>query len=185
VGIAVILAAAIAVAAVELGRSGTRASGARAIDGHPGPTLADPLADAQTMTLAAAQSALGVSVPLPSTSTVQPADVGTVWESDGTPTIVALTYPSQGLIIYYTRPAIEGADPTRWFQVEAAQLQAKVFELNGTTPALVIAQNSDQTGANFGVVAFEVDGTEVDVRGHTDEASLEAIAQSILAQWPV
>lgn len=136
------------------------------------------------MTLAAAQSALGVSVPLPSTSTVQPADVGAVWESDGTPTAVALTYPSKGLIIYYTRRAIEAPNPTRWFEREAAQLQAKVVELNGTT-ALVIAQNSDQTGANFGVVAFEKDGTEVQVRGHTDEATLQAIAQSILTQWPV
>jgi hypothetical protein len=179
--IAVILVAAIGFGAVELGRSGTRASAA----GPPGPTLADPLADAQQTTMAAARSALGVSIPLPSTSSVQPADVGAVWETGGTQTIVALTYPAKGLIIYYTRPAIEGHHPTKWLQREAAQLKAKVVQLHGTTQALVVAQNSDSTGANSGVVAFVVNGTEVQVRGHTDEASLEAIAQSILARSPV
>ncbi len=58
------------------------------------------------------------------------------------------------------------------------------MQLNGTTPALVIAENSDQTCRNFGVVAFVVNGTEVQVRGRTDQATLGAIAQSILSRWP-
>lgn len=184
VAIAAVLVAAIAFATVELARPGAHPPATGIVQGPPGPTLADPLADAQQTTMAAARSALGVSVPLPSTSAVKPADVGAVWESGGTPAMAALTYPSQGLIIYFTRPALHVADQTKWYQLEAAQVHGKVVELNTATPALVIAQNSDMTGANFGNVAFVVNGTEVQVRGHSDEATLEAIAQSILTQWP-
>jgi hypothetical protein len=182
--IVAVLAGTIAFATVELARPTARASRVTGIQGPPGPTLAEPIADAQKTTLATARSALGVAAPLPTTSAVRPADVGAVWESGGTPTIMALTYPSQGLIIDYTRPAVPSADQEKTYQQVAAEVNGNVIELNGTTPALEIAQNSDMTGANFGVVAFVVNGTEVRVMGHTDGATLEAIAQSILTQWP-
>jgi hypothetical protein len=54
-----------------------------------------------------------------------------------------------------------------------------VIDLNGI-PGLATAQNSDQTGQNFGAVEFVVDGTQVDVVGHYDEATLEAVSQSIV-----
>jgi hypothetical protein len=43
-----------------------------------------------------------------------------------------------------------------------------------------VRENSDQTRANFGVVAFEVNGSEIRVMGHNDDATLETIAESIL-----
>lgn len=54
-----------------------------------------------------------------------------------------------------------------------------MIQLNGT-PAWVLPQNSDDTGANFGAVLFEVNGSEVRVMGHNDDATLEGIARSIL-----
>jgi hypothetical protein len=47
-------------------------------------------------------------------------------------------------------------------------------------PALVIRQDSDQTGHNFGVVIFNLDGSEVRVMGHADRAMLEVLALSII-----
>jgi hypothetical protein len=185
--IAAILGAVVAFVAVQLARPGARASGPVIVHGPPGPTLADPLAaPGRQMSMAAAVSALGVSVPLPTTSAVQPADVGAVWEgSYGGSRNMAVTYPAQGLIIYYNRLGFNVTDPSPMYQQDAAQIpSAHVVQLNPTTPALVIAQNSDMTGANFGVVAFVVNGIEVQVRGHTDETSLQAIAQSILTHWP-
>ncbi len=182
-GIAVILAAAIGFAAVQLalpgGRAAARCERLRAAGGPTGgtgptgPTVAEPLsAPAKQMTMAAARSAFGVSVPLPDTPVVRPADAGAIWEGplSGMGKEMKVTFPSKGLMIFYRRPAIH-PEPN--------------VELNGTTPALVIAENSDDTCANFGVVAFVVHGTQVEVMDHTDQASLEAIAQSILARWPV
>src|SRR5436190_9893090 len=85
-----ILAGGIAFATVELARPGARATRVGVAQGPNGPTLADPIAAAQKTTIAAARSDLGVSMPLPSTSAVRPADLGTVWDSPGTPTVVAL-----------------------------------------------------------------------------------------------
>lgn len=184
--IAAVLGAAIAFVTVQLARPDGRVSvGHAAIQGPPGPTVAQPLANAKQTTMAAAESALGVSVPLPNTSLVSPAEAGAVWEgtTDGG-TTMAITFPSQGIVVGYNRPSAL-TDPAQAYQQDAVQIpSAKFVELNGATPALVIAQNSDDTGANFGVVAFVVNGTEVRVMGHTDEAALEAIAQSLLARWP-
>jgi hypothetical protein len=98
---------------------------------------------------------------------------------------MAVTFPSQGMIVDYTRPA-PYSDPGAEYARATAALPSsrQVVQLNGTTPALVVAENSDDTGANFGLVEFQLNGTEVAVMGHTDAATLEAIAQSILAHWP-
>jgi len=184
--IAGLAGAAIAFAAVQLARPVRHPVASGVIQGAPQPTLANPLdAPAKQMTLAAAESALGVSVPLPNTSAVRPADLGAVWEGSwtyGTSRTLALTYPSQGFIIYFHQPAPPVPD---LYQREAAEVpSAQVIQLNGTTPAFVAPQNSDTAGTNFGVVAFSVDGTNIEVRGHTDLATLEDIAQSLLTQWP-
>ena len=190
--IAAILAAAIAFTTVQLARPDAHAkvksgikSGKGVIQGPPGPTLDQPLdvPPAKQMTMAAALSALGVPVYLPNTTAVQPAGAGAVWEGEaGESKTMAVTFPSQGLIVYYMRP-VPYADPAAGYKDVADGLpSSKVVELNGTTPALVIAENSDDTGANFGVVAFEMKDVEVRVMGHKDEATLEAIAQSILAR---
>src|SRR5436853_7328005 len=78
--LAAILGAAIAFATVQLARPGAPATEAGGVQGIPGPTLSDPLAAPATQTtMAAAVSAMGVSVPLPSASAVQSAQVGAVW----------------------------------------------------------------------------------------------------------
>lgn len=63
----------------------------------------------------------------------------------------------------------------------AKGLPASVVDLKGT-PALVIRQDSDVTGRNFGVVIFKRSGAEVRVMGHNDQATLEALARSIINQ---
>jgi hypothetical protein len=198
VGIAVVVVAAIVFAAVQLalpgGRAATRCERLLAAGGPTGPstgptgpTVAEPLsAPAKQMTMAAARSAFGVSVPLPDTPAVRPADAGAIWEGtlSGVGTM-KVAFPSKGLMIFYRRHALY-RDPTQEYQQIAGQMSdARFVELNGTTPALAITENSDDTCANFGSVAFVMNGTEVLVFDHTDQASLEAIAQSILARWPV
>ena len=145
------------------------------------PTLAHPLNDGQQTTLAAASAAWGTPLVLPSTALVQPSDAGSVWATTtgSKEAAVAVTFPSQGLIVQYLQPA-PFSDPQTGFQQMAQGIAgAEEIDLNGT-PALAIPQNSDNTGQNFGVVAFQADGGEVAVMGHKDSATLERVAQSIL-----
>ncbi len=58
-----------------------------------------------------------------------------------------------------------------------------LIDLKGL-PALAIDQNSDDTGQNFGVVAFTVGSTEIRVFGHHDQTTLASVATSILDQIP-
>ena len=72
------------------------------------------------------------------------------------------------------------ADPASHFKGLSADLAgSQLVQLNGTTPALYIPAN-DGSGTNG--VDFEADGVEINVDGNSDEATLEAISQSILAQ---
>ena len=152
----------------------------------PGPaTIAHPLpAWATQTTLSAAPSELGTSFTLPNTSGLQSSDAGPVWIASvpGATTTVAVTYPSQGMILEYTHP-VPYSDPATAYPRIAKEFRDadQVIDLGGK-PALTIKQNSDQTGANFGVVMFVVGGTEVRVLGHSDETTLQAVAQSILAR---
>jgi len=99
---------------------------------------------------------------------------------------MAVTFPSKGLFIQIRRPSQWPADPTpEWRDLAATSKAAHVVELNGTTPALVVDENNaDSTGVSYGTVVFVVNGTEVRVHDQTDDATLEAIAQSLLTQWP-
>lgn len=190
--IAAIVAAGIAFVAVQLARPHTRVAGPAAgwaPQGPPRATVAQPLAGpAKKTSMAAATCALGVSVPVPRTSAVQPADEGAVWElttAHGTEVDMAVTFPSKGLFIQYRRPSPWGPNPTEaWGKLAATLDSARVVELNGTTPAIAIDQNSDDTGENYGAIAFVVNGTEVRVLDHANYATLSDIAQSLLAQWP-
>lgn len=143
-----------------------------------------------------ATAAFGGPLAVPSTSAVQPSDVGPIWKSGGSSgtgssaagispaTVVAITFPSKGILVEYSRPVPDpGSDQASSLRGLSAEIaSSKVVQLDGTTPALYIPENSDRTGVNFGVILFETNGTEVRVLGHNDEATLEAIAQSILAQ---
>lgn len=152
------------------------------------PTLANPLpAFAEQTTLADASAELGIPLVLPNTTLVQPADAGPVWvaslhDKAGNPvvTTVAVTFPSRGVIVEYTRPAPSDGSAAH-FQAMAqgmvspggAQI-AQVISLSGGVPAFAVQQNSDETGHNFGEIIFNVGGSEVRVMGHTDRTTLES-----------
>lgn len=163
----------------------------------PLPSVAQPLPAfaAKQTTLASAQAALGQTVVLPQTTVLTPSDAGPVWmdsltnqETGVTTTNVAVTFPAQGMIIGYTRPAPSDGSAAH-FQAMAKSMpspsgasEGQVITLNGGVPALAVQENSDDTGANFGSIIFNVGGAEVEVMGHNDQATLEALAQSILAR---
>lgn len=163
----------------------------------PLPTLAHPLPlfAAKQTTLSDATATLGTPIVLPNTSLVQSSDAGPVWldslhDKEGNPVVtnVAVTFPSQGVIVGYTRPAPSDGSAAH-FQAVAQSMpspsgvsEGQVITLNGGVPALAVQQNSDDTGHNFGSVTFNMAGSEVSVIGHNDRATLESLARSILTQ---
>jgi hypothetical protein len=160
----------------------------------PLPSVARPLSlpSAKETTLADAQVALGQQVVLPQTVVMGPSDAGPVWvasltdQAGVTTTTVAVTFPTQGMIMVYTRPAPSDGSAAH-FQAMARSMpspsgasEGQVISLGGGVPALAVKENSDDTGANFGAVIFNVGDTEIRVMGHNEQATLEGIAQSIL-----
>lgn len=175
-----LLAAGLAFASVQLARPSSGHTTTLAPE-LPGPTLSRPLLPpAHQVALADATKAFGAPVVLPNTALVQPSGAGPVWVGGNSAgTTVAVTYPSQGVMVIYIRPA-SFSDPVATYQGFTQSLpESQVIQLNGT-PAWVLPENSDDTGANFGAVLFEVNGSEVRVMGHNDNTTLEGIAQSIL-----
>lgn len=149
-------------------------------------TLSQPLPPfGKQVSMADASSGLGTSVTLPNLALVSPADAGSVWmaslqgPSGERSVSVAVTFPSQGLIIRYSRPPIP--DPQSNFENFVQDSPgSQVVSLNGGVPALAIAQLPD--GSNWGSIEFVAGGTNIVVMGHDDEATLQSVAQSILAQ---
>lgn len=95
-------------------------------------------------------------------------------------TDVAVTFPSRRVIVEYERPAPSNGSAAHFQAVAEGFNQAKVVRLGGGVPALVMKQNSDSDGHNFGAIIFNMTGTEITVLGHNDEQTLEASALSIL-----
>lgn len=159
------------------------------------PTLAHPLPSfAEQTTLGDATATLGAPIVLPNTSLVQPSDAGPVWvaslnDEQGKPavTTVAVTFPSRGVIVEYTRPAPSDGTAAHFQAMAQGMVSpdgtqiARVVSLNGL-PALAVQQNSDETGTNFGAIIFNLAGSEIRILGHTDQATLETSALSILNQ---
>jgi hypothetical protein len=150
----------------------------------PGPalTLGRPLGlNGTQMSLANAASELGGAVILPNSSTVSASDAGPVWAASGSDgeVAVAVTFPKQGLIVQYQRPV--PSDPVSYFQsIVKDSPGSKVVYLNGSVPALSIPELPD--GSNWGAVQFVSGGAVVAIMGHTDEATLEGVANSILSR---
>jgi hypothetical protein len=153
------------------------------------PTVAHPLPAslAKETTLAAAPAALGGPVVLPDSAQVGPSDVGPVWvasltdqQTGDATTTVAVTFPSQGMVVEYTRPAPSDGTASHLQAVASGVPTGQVITLADGTPALTVQPNSDETGKNFGVIIFNVGDTELRVMGHNDLATLRAVAQSIL-----
>jgi hypothetical protein len=159
------------------------------------PTLAHPLLEGRQVTLSDAAASLGTPIALPNTTLVQPSDAGPVWinslhdkEGNTVVTHVAVTFPSQGVIVGYTRPAPSDGSAahfqamTKSMPSPSGASEGRVITLSGGVPALAVQQNSDDTGHNFGAIVFNMGGSEVGVIGHYDEATLQAMAVSILDQ---
>ena len=151
----------------------------------PPPTLTHPLPPgAKELSLADAAATLGAPVVLPDTSLVSASDAGAVWLQDMQPhwVSVAVTFPGPRLIVDYLRPTQYPESPLALYQDETKTLPgSSVVDLNGV-PGLAVAQDSDQTGGNFGSIEFVLGSTQIDVLGHYDEAKLQAAAQSIVDQ---
>lgn len=149
-----------------------------------GPTLAHPLVCAHRTTLAAASADLGAPVILPNSALVKPSDAEAAWTSpmdkQSVEKTVAVTFPSQGVIVQYTRPAPSNGSAAHFQAVAQGIPMAKVIRLAGGVPAMAVKQNVDQTHANFGLIAFNVGGSEIRVMGHYGRATLQRVAQSIL-----
>ena len=144
------------------------------------PTLEQPLHDrgARQVSLSAAARALGRAFVLPDTPQVGPSDVGSVWmnqlHGDETQTAVAVTFPSQDLIINYERPA--PPDPFAYFQATTKETPNSKLIWLGSTPASYNPGSPDYWAA----IEVIVGGATIGVLGHTSEASLQAVAQSIV-----
>jgi hypothetical protein len=111
-------------------------------------------------------------------------------DKEGNPVVtnVAVTFPSQGVIVGYTRPAPSDGSAAH-FQAMAKSMpspsggsEGSVITLTGGVPALAVKENSDDTGHNFGAIIFNMAGSEVRVMGHSGRATLESLALSILTQ---
>lgn len=144
-------------------------------------TMAEPLPGWE-VSMGDARKALGGPIVLPDTPQLTSSDVGAVWmnqQSDGegnTETGVAVTFPSQGLIVQYRRPPIPNSLAYVRDRVKGAP-GSQSISLNGV-PAFEIPQ--DPGGSNWGSIEFVAGGTTIAVIGHSSEESLQAIAQAIL-----
>ena len=94
-------------------------------------------------------------------------------------TVVAVTFPSQRVIVEYTRPAPSNGSAAH-FRAVGQGVNGQVIRLGGRVPALAIMQNSDMTRANFGTIIFNVGDSEIRVMGHYRRDTLQRVAQSIL-----
>jgi hypothetical protein len=182
--------AAVAFGAVELTRPGvqqdTTTQGPSGPLGPPPTTLARPLGAAGVqVSLAQATTMFGSPLALPNTPVVRPSEMGPVWAFSVTGgTTVAVTFPSKGVWVSYDRaapgdPASQIDPATHYKDMATAFAGSQLVRLNRTTPAIYVPAN-DGSGTN--AVDFEANGAEIEVYGNNDEATLAAIAESILAQ---
>jgi len=184
-----LISAAVAFGAVELTRSSIQPNTKAVAQRGPGPpaaaTVEHPLLIGTEVSMAEATKTFGSPLALPSTSAVQPADVGPVWMSSvAGGTTVAITFPAKGVWVLYDRAAVgdpaSQVDPaTHYKDMATAFAGSELVQLDGTTPAIYMPAN-DGSGTN--AVDFEAKGAEIHVRGNNDEVTLEAIAESILKQ---
>jgi hypothetical protein len=155
------------------------------VAGLPGPTVAQPLPSGKRVSLAAASAAIGPALVVPDTSVLASSDTGPVWLFSNLDSVIAaVTFPRQGVFVEYSWPAAY-SDPQAGYRslVQDNGPNFHLIDLNGD-PALAIDQNSDDTGQNFGVVAFTAGSTEVAVYGHDDQSTLASMAASILDRMP-
>lgn len=141
--------------------------------------------------LADASSTLGAPVVLPDTDAVHPADAASTAEteclsapSEAVPCQVTVGFPTLAkyyvpLTIRYLRPV--QADPEALYRNIAKEVKgAKIVQLGGVSALFV--PGSGITYPSW--IEFVAGGTDVTVQGIDDEATLEAMARSILDRTP-
>lgn len=143
--------------------------------GRPLPTAASQVS------LAHASSVLGAPVTLPDSAQASSSDVGAVWTSRLTHSeageSIAVTFPSQGFAVRYTRPAY--SDPLADYESYVQNTPtAQVVYLDGV-PALTDTSTRPD-GSTWGFVEFVDHGTVIAVMGTASETILQAAAKSIL-----
>jgi hypothetical protein len=146
--------------------------------------------------------AVGVPVALPMTSLVQPTDahsataericpVVSVTGIDGT-CFVLVRFPAQSLTVEYDRPTGQPgpagfAADVQTMKKEATRHpgsgRADLLDLNGV-PAMFMTGDYTFGAKGTASIHFIVGETAVTISGHRDEATLQALAQSILARMP-
>lgn len=141
------------------------------------PNLAKPLIDARAMTVAAAQSAAGYMIPMPTSASAGRRTLTKVWESRNRE--VALVFAG-GKVTLLIRPAAY-ADPAAWFRkiVHESPGSAAVGRVKGQ-PAVVIQPNTDPYGPNPAWVEFYQNGLDFNVISTIyDTRTLLSIAESV------
>jgi hypothetical protein len=198
VGTVVVVIACVAAIAVggvavyeHVGQHHTPVAGSHAVVSRmPGPpfSVSSPLYHGQVVSLAAASTAVGQQLPTPTLAAANPSAMGKVFEaqtvddSGATDTYVAVTYPSDSLVVEYESPVY--FDPATIYHAWVNETPANLAGLAsvgqvGTHPALILQENKDATGSNPASVEFLVNGLKVDVIGYQSAATLLTIAQSI------
>jgi hypothetical protein len=148
------------------------------------PTVDRPLPGASQVPLAQAANVLGASLTLPNSTRASSADVGAVWSSRAAHSpvgeSVAVTFPSQGFAVRYTRP-VPYPDPLANYESYVqSNPSAQVVHLDGVPTLTDTSSRAD--GASWSFVEFVSHGTMIAVMGTADQSSLQNAAQAILTQ---
>lgn len=184
----VVLVTAVVLAGATAGVIGVLATG-----GHGAKTVGGPEALSngpdngswKTIPLAEASAALGAPVRLPNTDLVQPSDAAQqarTADCSASSCAVYVSFPAQALGISYTHPSPFGDPSAQWeADVRTAgshHARVQLLDLNGTPGDYV-----DYPGVKR-LVEFVAGGTWIVVSAEYNEATLEAVAQSIVDQAP-
>lgn len=143
-----------------------------------------PVPGAKQVSMSDAEAAFGGPIALPNTAQASPSDVGVVWMARGrgdakgeTQTTVRVTFPSEGLIVAYERPAIP--DPLAFIQQSVKDIPATHMIYLSGVPAWVLPELPDDP-LSWDSIEFVTGGATVFLFSHTGVASLQPVAQSII-----
>jgi len=136
------------------------------------------------VSLAQATDVLGAPLILPDLPGVSSADIGAVWSSRAAHSSigesVAVTFPSQGFAVRYTRPVPYKDALVDYESYVRSTPSAQVVYLDGVPTLTDTSRRAD--GSSWSFVEFVSHGTMIAVMGTADEPTLQDAAQSILTQ---
>ncbi len=176
-------AAVIAAVSLTDGRTPANQLGSSALGVSSLPTVARPLpAGSSQVSLGRAANVLGASLTLPDSA--QAPGVGAVWSSRAAHSpvgeSVAVTFPSQGFDVRYTRP-VPYQDPLANYESYVHSTpSAQVVYLDGVPTLTDTSSRPD--GSTWNSVEFVSHGTMIAVIGTADQSTLQNAARSILNQ---